>query len=278
MFKIEHFSATIGFIVRAGLSMIAALQSARFIFSLLAAFGILLTAFAQPSVPAAVDTHAGLSAEQVVDTMVRKNIERAQALITYRSTRIYRLDYHGFPGSRSAEMVVDVTYHSPGKKEFSIQSEKGSHFLIERVFQRMLDSEKEALNEANERRVALNHENYRFSLVGYETTTTGPAYILAVEPITNNKLLYRGRIWVDARDFAVVRIEAEPAKNPSFWTKETRVEQVYAKVGDFWLPLSNRSDSDIRLGGHANFSIDYRDYQITAATPVDSSPSLAGSR
>ena len=69
--------------------------------------------------------------------MVRKNIERAQALITYRSTRIYRLDYHGFPGSRSAEMVVDVTYHSPGKKEFSIQSEKGSHFLIERVFQRV---------------------------------------------------------------------------------------------------------------------------------------------
>lgn len=258
--------------------MIAALQSARFVFSFLAAFGMVQTALAQPSVPAAPDTHARLNTEQVVDTMVRKNIERAQALITYRSTRIYRLDYHGFPGSRSAEMVVDVTYRSPGKKEFSIQSEKGSHFLIEHVFQRMLDSEKEALNEANERRVALNRENYRFSLVGYETTTTGPAYILAVEPITNNKLLYRGRIWVDARDFAVVRIEAEPAKNPSFWTKETRIEQVYAKVGDFWLPLSNRSDSDIRLGGHANFSIDYRDYQITGATPVDSSPSLAGSR
>ncbi len=40
-----------------------------------------------------------------------------------------------------------------------------------------------------------------------------------VEPQTNNKLLFRGRIWVDAEDFAVVRIEAVPAKNPSFWTK-----------------------------------------------------------
>ena len=70
----------------------------------------------------------------------------------------------------------------------------------------------------------------------------------------------------------MVRIEATPAKNPSFWTKETKIEQVYAKVGDFWLPLSNRSSSDIRLGGHASFTIDYQDYEITAA----SSAALAG--
>jgi hypothetical protein len=72
---------------------------------------------------------------------------------------------------------------------------------------------------------------------------------------------------VDAEDFAVVRIEAAPAKNPSFWTKETRIEQAYAKIGEFWLPISNRSSTTVRLGGHADFTIDYRDYQITAATP-----------
>jgi len=66
-----------------------------------------------------------------------------------------------------------------------------------------------------------------------------------------SKLLYRGRIWVDAADFAVVRIEATPTKNLSFWTKETKIEQEYAKVGGFWLPLFNRSSSAIGLGGHA---------------------------
>ena len=70
----------------------------------------------------------------------------------------------------------------------------------------------------NQRGVALNHDNYNFSFVGREKTPTGFVYILAVEPRTQNKLLYRGRIWVDATDFAVMRIEAEPAKNPSFWT------------------------------------------------------------
>jgi hypothetical protein len=40
-------------------------------------------------------------------------------------------------------------------------------------------------------------------------------------------------------------------------------------VGDFWLPLSNRSSSEIRLGGHASFTIEYQDYQITAARPLN---------
>jgi len=74
----------------------------------------------------------------------------------------------------------------------------------------------------------------------------------------------------------VARIEGAPAKNPSFWTKETKIVQVYTKVGDFWLPASNRSTSVIRLGGQANFTIDYQDYQVTASTEVGKPEKLAG--
>ncbi len=166
-------------------------------------------------------------------------------------------------------MIVDVTYRTPGTKDFSIRSEKGSQLIIERVFKRMLQSEKEAVTEENQSHIALNQDNYSFTLTGYESTPAGAAYVLYVEPRTSNKLLYRGQIWVDAEDFAVTRIEGTPAKNPSFWTKETKIVQVYTKVGDFWLPASNRSTSAIRLGGQANFTIDYQDYHITQATAVD---------
>src|SRR6266550_433047 len=215
--------------------------------------------------------NAPLTTEQVVTNLVQKNFERAQALVSYGGTRIYRLEYHGFPGSRDAEMVVDVKYQSPATKEFTVRSETGSKLLIERVFKKLLQSEKEALAEANQKRTALNPENYLFTMAGYETTADGPVYILQVEPRVKNKFLYRGRIWVDANDFAVARIEAEPAKNPSFWTKDTKIEQIYAKVNDFWLPSFNRSGSAIRLGGRASFSIEYKDYQITAATPLSKS-------
>jgi hypothetical protein len=236
--------------------------------SLLIGLGIMQVANAQPADAPATLPQGGLSVEEVVNRLVQRNLDRARALEAYRGTRIYRLEYRGFPGSRSAEMIVDVKYSKPGTKEFSVRSENGSQLIIERVFKRMLQSEKEAVSEENQSHVALNQDNYSFTLNAHETTPTGSAYILSVEPRTNNKLLYRGRIWVNGEDFAVTRIEAAPAKNPSFWTKETRIVQVYTKVGDFWLPASNRSTSTIRLGGQANFTIDYQDYQITAATPV----------
>ncbi len=249
-------------------------RSARFTLSLL--IGLMQAATAQPSDPPAVAPHAGLSAEEVVNHLVQRNLERARALEAYQGTRVYRLEYRGFPGSRSAEMIVDVKYRTPGTKEFSIRSEKGSQLIIERVFKRMLQSEKEAVSEENQSHVALNQDNYNFTLTGHENTPAGSFYILSVEPRTNNKLLYRGRIWVDAEDFAVTRIEGAPAKNPSFWTKETKIVQVYTKVGDFWLPASNRSTSAIRLGGQANFTIDYQNYQITAATAVRAPDKVAG--
>lgn len=212
--------------------------------------------------------HPTMSTEQVVETLVQRNLERARTLTAYQGVRTYRLDYHGFPGSRNAEMVVDVKYQSPGTKEFTVRSTTGSKLIIEKVFQKLLESEKEALSEDNQARVALNNENYIFTSDGYETTPSGGQYVLSVKPRTKNKFLYSGRIWINAEDFAVVRMEGEPAKNPSFWTKETKIEQVYTKVGDFWLPASNRSTSNIRLGGRALLNIEYRDYLVTSTSSL----------
>src|ERR1051326_2675476 len=205
-----------------------------------------------------------LTVEEIVNNLVRRNLERAQALSAFQGTRVYRLDYRGFPGARSAEMIVDVKYQSPATKEFTIRSSSGSKLLIERVFNKLLQSEQEALTPENQSRLALNDENYSFTLAGQENTPAGSYYILAVEPRTKNKLLYRGRIWVDATDFAVARIEAAPAKKPSFWIKDTKIEHVYIKIGDFWLPTSNRSTSTTRQGGSALLTIDYTDYRVIA--------------
>jgi hypothetical protein len=176
--------------------------------------------------------------------------------------------YNGLPGSRSAEMVVQLRYESPGTKKFIIQSATGSKLVINKVFMKLLEAEQEALAPETQKRTALNSDNYDFTLVGYESTPAGLMYVLLAEPRRKDKFLYRGRLWVDATDFAVVRLSAEPAKNPSFWTKNTEIEQVYAKVSDFWLPLNNRSVSAVRLGGHAELTIEYNNYQITGADPV----------
>jgi hypothetical protein len=230
-----------------------------------------LPAGAQNTGPLVSIANAPFTTQQVVQNLVKRNLERARALHAYQGTRIYRVEYHGFPSSSDAEMIVDVKYRAPGTKEFTIRSTTGSRLIIDKVFCKLLEAEQEAQALETQRRAALNSDNYDFSMLGYESTPSGSMYVLKVEPRTKDKFLYRGRIWVDAEDFAVVRLEAEPAKNPSFWTKSSKLEQVYTKVSDFWLPARNHSISSIRLGGLAELTIQYSNYQITAADPLGNS-------
>jgi hypothetical protein len=50
------------------------------------------------------------------------------------------------------------------------------------------------------------------------------------------------------------------------------------KVSDFWLPARNHSISSIRLGGHAELTIQYTNYQITAADAVGNLSALKPTR
>jgi hypothetical protein len=207
--------------------------------------------------------NAPLSTNQVVDNLVRQNSERASALLHSEATRVYHLVYRGFPGDREAEMTVQAIFNSPSSKEFKVISQSGSRMILDRVFKKLMESEQEAAQPAISARTQLNRDNYSFELVGYEPAPSGGLYVLRVNPKTKSKYVYRGTVWVDATDFAVTRIEGEPAQNPSFWTKRTEIHHEYKKVDAFWLPVRNESVSYIRLGGRATLTIEYKDYRVT---------------
>ena len=212
-------------------------------------------------------TTAPLSVDQVVNNLVRSDEERARALGHLESTRVYRLYYHGVLGNREAEMTVEATYDRPATKNFKVISQKGSKLIIDRVFKRLLESEKEAVEPKMHARTLLNRDNYDFALVGYEPSGANSPdkdaeYVLAVHPKATSKYVYRGKVWVDGTDFAVTRIEAEPAQNPSFWMKKNEVHHEYMKVQGFWLPRHNESVSYMRLGGRATLTIDYNNYRV----------------
>ena len=249
------------------------IQSSTRLFFLLAAtlVGAFGASVDSGSLPPSITT-APLSVDQVVNNLVRKDQERAQALRHYESTRVYRLAYRGFPGDREAEMTVEATYDNPSTKSFKVISQSGSKLVIERVFKRLLESEKEAAEPEMHVRTLLNRDNYDFALIGFESSDVnssgvnsydqGSQYVLSVYPKTKSKYLYRGKVWVDATDFAVTRIDAEPAQNPSFWTKKSEIRHEYIKVQDFWLPRRNESVSYIRLGGRATLTIEYNNYHV----------------
>jgi hypothetical protein len=224
--------------------------------------GAVLVAGGARAQDASLSAPASLSSVQIVEQMQLHNQAQAEDLKHYQSVRHYHVEYQGFPHNIAASMEVEVTYDAGSGKSFRILSQSGSKWLCEKVLKRAVESEKEAQKDKGA--TALTPENYRFQLVGRDSLQGRPAYILAVEPRVKSKFLYQGRIWVDAADFALVKIEAEPARNPSFWISRTLIQQTYAKTGGFWLPEQNRSETKVRIGGTAVFTIDYGSYQIAS--------------
>lgn len=86
--------------------------------------------------------------------------------------------------------------------------------------------------------------------------------MLEAAPRASNRFLFRGKVWVDAEDYAIARIEAAPARNPSFWIRRTSFVHEYRKFGAFWLPVSNRSETEAVAFGRTEVTIDYSEYEL----------------
>ena len=103
--------------------------------------------------------------------------------------------------------------------------------------------------------------------------------MLRVTPKAENKYLIDGKIWVDATDYSIVRIEGRPARNPSFWTRSVHFVHTYQKVGPFWLAASTESVSEIRIFGTAELTIENSGYTLNPpyilTTDIDREARLA---
>lgn len=206
-----------------------------------------------------------LSAEPVVAHMMEANQVRAARLKDYVSVRRYTLQNQRF--GTHAEMTVRMRYRFPGDKQFEILSESGPGPIRNKVFRRMLATELDASREGAREENQISPRNYAFRLAGTQVLNDRPAYLLDAEPKTPNPLLFRGRIWVDSEDYAVVRIEGTPAKSPSFWVRKTTFVHQYAKFGPFWLATWNESDTDAVVFGRTTVRIEYSDYKIDQVEP-----------
>src|SRR5215467_3230643 len=221
-----------------------------------------LLAAGTPAVAQQASVATTLSADEVMRRVVQMNEQRANALETYTSIRNYHLECHCL-SHKTADMVVRAEYDAPNEKVFTIVSESGSGTVRSRVFKKLLEAEQESMREENQQRSAITPQNYTFELTDYQTIGGNELYVLDAQPLTQNKFLFRGRIWIDAKAFAIARVEGEPAVNPSWWTVKTDFKRNYQEIGSFWLPESNESETKVRIFGTAVLTIKYGEYQIT---------------
>ncbi len=205
------------------------------------------------------------SAEQVVNRMLDMNQTRAAALQQYTSQRLYVAENRHF--SKRAEATVQESYTNRGGKDLKIVSATGSPLVQHRVIDKLIEAEIEASRDENRDQTLVTPQNYQFRLIGTENVDDHSCYVLEVIPRAPKKYLMRGRIWVDDEEFAIVRMMGSPAKSPSFWTRRVHFIRNYDKHGQFWLPSSVESESDILIAGPSTLKIEYLEYHIDGLSP-----------
>jgi hypothetical protein len=208
-------------------------------------------------------TQGTLPVDQIIERMQQHEANQSRELKHYEAIRHYQVQYKGLGTSIAAKMDVDIDFDNVSGKHLRIVSQSGSRLLCDKVLKRAVSSEEEASKDRAS--TALTPANYRFQLAGSEQLDGRLTYILQVDPLKPSKFLYRGKVWVDAADYAVAKIEVEPAKNPSFWISRARIESANSKTDGIWLPLKTRSESRIRIGGTAVLTIDYGAYHVGLA-------------
>jgi hypothetical protein len=218
-----------------------------------------------PSLPAA---------NEVVARMVARDRERQATFHGYTATRRYVLENRNH--HKRAEMLVRVMCREDGSKQFEIVSADGWGGARNHVFPRLLEAEIEAARPDLRERSRITPENYTFEMVGKEDVRGRPAYVIAIEPKTANKYLAKGKIWVDAGEYAIIRVDGKPAKNPSFWVKSVHFVHDYDKNGSFWFAASDHSVTDVRIFGATEMTIEYFDYAPNGAPLSASSGSGLG--
>jgi hypothetical protein len=207
-----------------------------------------------------------LNSVEVVEQMRVHTTTRIQDLKHFTALRHYQVEYKGYSATIVGRMDVEANYNAGQGMSFRIVSHSGSKLLCEKVLKRALESEQEA--SRNRASTELTPANYKFQMLGSEIVDGRPDYVLEVEPLSEGKFLYRGKVWVDAADFEVVKMESEPAKNPSFFISRTLIHYTSALAHGFWLPQKIRSETKVRIGGTAVLTIDYGDYQVESNAPL----------
>jgi hypothetical protein len=87
-------------------------------------------------------------------------------------------------------------------------------------------------------------------------------YILSIRPRQKAPNLIVGSIWVDAKDFTIVRLEGNSSKAPSVFAGTTHLMRQYANINGFSMATHARAESTTLLFGPTILTIDYTNYDI----------------
>lgn len=200
--------------------------------------------------------------DAILARMAQARAKNQTLLKPYTVTRLYVLVGKD-ENNQKSEVTAEVRFVPPNVKTYVIKQTEGGG-LGERIVRRMLDGETEIVKDygATDYTVA----NYDFALEREELLDGQRCYVIALSPKRKDKTLLRGNLWVDAATFRVRRMEADPAKSPSWWLKDPHVIFTYGNVDGMWLQTASEFTASVRIFGRHTMTS--RDVKYVAGKPA----------
>ena len=198
----------------------------------------------------------GASGDEIFAELVKQNELRNARLREYSAIRAYAV--LNSEGKVHAREIVRMEYIAPDKKTFVKISEEGSHLIDRMVLNPLTESEASAAAGKEHSDSSITPANYTFTVLGQEEVGAHHCYVVAALPKREDKYLFEGKIWIDSREFAIVRIAGHPAKKLSFWITRAEFVRQYKKIGGFWFSAKDETFVDVRFYGRKILTIEHR--------------------
>jgi outer membrane lipoprotein-sorting protein len=196
-----------------------------------------------------------------VDASVKNRLDR---LASYTVTEHYAVFRGKDESHPAAEMLVKTTYRKESGKSYDIVSQSGSGFWRNEVLATLLDNEKHMSQPGNVETALVNSSNYEIKLDpnARERLNGRDCLVLDISPRRASQFLFNGKIWVDARDYAIAQLKGTASKSAFFLASAAQVTRQYDEMNG--LPMATHAEaiSGSGLLGQTVVKIDYINYQI----------------
>jgi hypothetical protein len=200
-----------------------------------------------------------------VDASVKDRLNR---LASYTVTEHYAV-FRGHDDSKpTAEMQVKTTYRKETGKSYEVLSQSGSSLWRNEVLKTLLENEQRMSRPGNVETALINSSNYDMKLDqnAAQMLNGRQCLVLDITPRRKSQYLFKGQLWVDAHDYAIVQLKGAAAKSAFFLANAAEVSRQYTEIDD--LPMATHAEavSGSALLGQTVVKVDYNGYQLQLLT------------
>lgn len=195
-----------------------------------------------------------------VDGAVRNRVDH---LREYTVTEHYRVLRGGDTEHAAAEMTVREVSRKSDGKHYTVLSQSGSSLLLS-TLKSSLENEQRLSQPGVRETILVTSANYemRLNAPTPQMLEGRACWWLSITPRRDDPSLFKGTLWVDARDYAIVRLDGTAAKSKSMLASAAHVERQYAMMSGYPMAVRARATTHVALLGQATILIDYSDYQL----------------